>query len=407
MVRQKAFAGKLLVLFVMFICVIFITFMNYGIPVFAAELWQPSTSITMSSLKMNMQFNENVESGTYSFANFQGKNSGLINIWMDGGRVYNGHLKYQIKFDLTGSFTGDSDKEKLDGIIYSPLASQSLYISARTLESTTTSCVIEVDVCFNDFYVRSSVQQFLPLYCDLSLNVAYSGSSPNDYIHSGMVEVLVEATYLVSNCTFDTYDINASENYNDSITEILGDISESGTENVDLQKESNKLQEESNILQSESNELLDKSNELQEESNETQKNIFEKITDFFDNFFSRLGDFLLGLIVPSAEDLTAFLDEVNAWFSDRLGFIWYPFGFAVDAVSALAGGDANTQFTVPALQINMLGGTYTIWNEMSVDIDAFDIFKYVRLFTSFICVGGIVALAYNKWDEWIGGHGVG
>lgn len=160
-------------------------------------------------------------------------------------------------------------------------------------------------------------------------------------------------------------------------------------------------------LQSEANELQEEANTLQEEANETSKNIFEKITDFFDNFFTRLGDFLLGLIVPSSVDLTAFLNEVNDWFSERLGFIWYPFSFAVDAVNALAGGEADTGITVPALTLNMFGGSYTIWNEMHVDLDAFGIFKYVRVFTSFLCVGGIVALAYNKWDEWIGGHGVG
>lgn len=170
-----------------------------------------------------------------------------------------------------------------------------------------------------------------------------------------------------------------------------------------IQQESQKEQE----LQQEGNQLQEEANTLQEEANETSKNIFEKITDFFDNFFSRLGDFLLGLIVPSSDDLTAFLNEVNDWFSERLGFIWYPFSFAVDAVSALAGGTADTGITVPALTLNMFGGTYTIWNEMQVDLDAFGIFRYVRLFTSFICVGGIVALAYNKWDEWIGGHGVG
>ena len=171
--------------------------------------------------------------------------------------------------------------------------------------------------------------------------------------------------------------------------------------------ESNSLQEQQNQLQGEGNALQEEANTLQEEANETQKNIFDKIADFFDNFFSRLGDFLLGLIVPSAEELTTFLDEVNAWFSDRLGFIWYPFSFAIDMVSALAGGSADTGFKVPGFSLNILGTEYQIWSGMTVDMDAFGIFRYVRIFTSFLLVGGIVKLAYDKWDEWIGGHGVG
>lgn len=163
----------------------------------------------------------------------------------------------------------------------------------------------------------------------------------------------------------------------------------------------------SGTLQEQANNLQEEANTLQEEANETQKNIFDKIADFFDNFFSRLGEFLLGLIVPSAEELTAFLDEVNVWFGERLGFIWYPFSFAVDMVAALANGTADTGFQVPEFKLNILGTEYQIWGGMTVDMDAFGIFQYVRIFTSFLLVAGIVKLALDKWDEWIGGHGVG
>lgn len=152
------------------------------------------------------------------------------------------------------------------------------------------------------------------------------------------------------------------------------------------------------------NTLQEEANTLQEEANETSKNIFEKITDFFDNFFSRLGDFLLNIIVPTSEQLTEFLDRVNAWFSERLGFIWYPFSLAVDMVSALAGGAADTGFTVPAFKLSFQGTEYTIWGDFSVDLDAFGVFKYVRIFTSFIICGATVSLAVKKWDDWIGGR---
>ena len=169
----------------------------------------------------------------------------------------------------------------------------------------------------------------------------------------------------------------------------------------------NELQEEANAMQSQEIQLQEEANQLQEEANETGKSLLEKVTDFFDNFFSRLGEFLLGLIVPSADELTVFLDEVNDWFGERLGFIWYPFSFAVDMVSALANGTAETGFQVPEFKLDILGTEYQIWPGMTVDMDAFGIFRYVRIFTSFLLVAGIVKLAYDKWDEWIGGHGVG
>ena len=155
---------------------------------------------------------------------------------------------------------------------------------------------------------------------------------------------------------------------------------------------------------------------------DSSKNIFELLRDFFGSFFEKivasvknaiestfdaLGEKIKSWFIPTPEELTAFLDEVNAWFSERLGFIWYPFSLALDLVSALAGGSSDQQFVVPALHLNILGESYAIWNEITVDLDAFGIFKYVRLFTSFLLVSAVIKLAIDKWDEWIGGHGTG
>lgn len=196
-----------------------------------------------------------------------------------------------------------------------------------------------------------------------------------------------------------------------SVSNVVSNIQQQTTQqHADSQSQQSAIEQQTQQQINDSaveQQLQEEANTLQEEANETQKNIFDKIADFFDNFFSRLGDFLLGLIVPSAEELTAFLDEVNDWFGERLGFIWYPFSFAVDMVSALANGTADTGFQVPEFRLNILGTEYQIWGGMTVDLDAFGIFKYVRIFTSFLLVGGIVKLAYDKWDEWIGGHGVG
>lgn len=179
---------------------------------------------------------------------------------------------------------------------------------------------------------------------------------------------------------------------------------EKSEEEIALQEQQNQLQQEQNTLQEEQNALQEEENKLQEESNETQKNIFEKIVDFFDNFFDRLGDFLLHIIVPSAEELTAFLDEVNTWFGERLGFLWFPFSFAIEIVQVFALGEADSMFRVPGFKLNILGTEYQIWNELTVDMDAFGIFKYVRFFTSALLISGVVKLAVSKWDAWIGGR---
>lgn len=170
------------------------------------------------------------------------------------------------------------------------------------------------------------------------------------------------------------------------------------------QEEGNALQEEANTIAEEGNALQSEANDLQREANETSKGIFDKVSDFFGSFFSKLGEALLSLVVPTSEQLSEFLTEVNDWFSARLGFIWYPFSFAVDMVTALAGGTADESFQVPAFSMHLLGQDFTIWQAQTVDLDAFGIFSYVRFFTSALVVAGVVKLAWDKWNDWIGGR---
>lgn len=81
------------------------------------------------------------------------------------------------------------------------------------------------------------------------------------------------------------------------------------------------LQEQTKI-QNEQLEETKKQTEIAEEQKETTKGIFAKITDFFGSFFDNLIEMVRNLIVPSSDDLLAFLGEVNDWFGERLGFIW-------------------------------------------------------------------------------------
>lgn len=142
---------------------------------------------------------------------------------------------------------------------------------------------------------------------------------------------------------------------------------------------------------------------IAEEQKETTKGIFGKISSFFASFFENIINAVASMVLPDSDELMAFLDEVNTWFGDRLGFIYYPFDLAVQLVQAFAGGDANQEFTVPALTLNILGEQYAIWESFTVDLDAMGIFVYVRYFTSAMLCLGVGKLAVDKWDDWIGG----
>lgn len=228
------------------------------------------------------------------------------------------------------------------------------------------------------------------------LTVAYSGyRRVHPYFTSAQISNDSAVNFTFDNritCNFVSWDVYDSTN-GDAIIQILNNTRALVNDNAGLVGAIN----HGNDLQEETNDLL-------EEQNQTQSGIFAKITEFFNGFFTNLGNSLLNLVVPTSAQLTEFLGRVNTWFSARLGFIWYPFDLAIRLVSAFAGGTQTSQFTIPALTLNLMGTQYTIVNSTVIDMDAFGIYVYVRLFTSFLLVSSTVSLAGKKWDEWIGGH---
>lgn len=245
---------------------------------------------------------------------------------------------------------------------------------------------------------------------EVQLVINYSGAGFSDSSIIGSLGVsTLELT--VNPSSFVLYGVRVISTGDNAIVNAIHGLGGSVEVQIEKSEAEIALQEQQNQLQQEQNDKLDEQINNQEElieqekeGNATKKKLLEKITDFFDNFFDRLGDFLLHIIVPSAEELTAFLDEVNEWFGERLGFLWFPFSFAIEVVQVLADGEADSNFRVPGFSLNIQGTQYQIWNELSVDMDAFGIFRYVRFFTSALLVSGVVKLAVSKWDAWIGGR---
>lgn len=135
----------------------------------------------------------------------------------------------------------------------------------------------------------------------------------------------------------------------------------------------------------------------------TDDSIMGMISNFFSRFFSNFLDMLKRAIIPSSDDLWSLLNDMNDWFSERLGFIWYPFDLAFRVVEAFHLGEANNIIKVPAIHLNMLGGI-TLYEGGEFDIDPIGIFDYIKFFTSAIMACSVVSLAKVKWDEWIGGR---
>jgi hypothetical protein len=139
------------------------------------------------------------------------------------------------------------------------------------------------------------------------------------------------------------------------------------------------------------------------EPEETEKGIFVSIQNFFSGFFSNFGNMLKDLFIPSKQQMQFLFSDIEVFFSERLGFLWFPFDLAITIVETFTYGEAATTFKVPAIDINILGGVH-LYDGGEFPIDQVGILPTVKVFTSIMLACGVAALAYRKWDEWIGGH---
>lgn len=129
--------------------------------------------------------------------------------------------------------------------------------------------------------------------------------------------------------------------------------------------------------------------------------IFGLLSNFFSGFFSDFGAMLKNLFIPSSSDMQLLLEDMQVFFSEKFGFLWYPFDQAIQIVDAFSSGTADSEFQVPACTLN-LGpgiGTVTMWHEQSIDLDPIGIAQYVRFFTSAIICCSVAMLAWKKFDE--------
>ena len=390
-VYAKTFKSRLLIPILSLILFVSLPF-SVSAAVGVGSMWdgQVVVSIPDSCLYLNYDraYSYQTSDGTVTSMHngmiFKGDTNVIIDIDSNSTGVYlNGTLKKRVVVSTVAS--GPSGN-----ITYGYLTPSSLPVTMNNVFVTTSlverqsggSCSFDIFIEFDNYYVEQSIIS-LPLSVnftlDAFLNSAVSLWSP---------EILYADITVIEDYTGD---IMQYDNLED-VPSVDGYFAEQNTTIINQSQTQIQNQEIQNQLQTEQN-------QLQQESNEQNKN-------FMDNFFGNLGNTVLSWIVPSSEQITTFFDEVNAWFSDRLGFVWYPFDLAYQLVSAFAQGDANTNFKVPGFTLNFQGQQLTIWQPLEVDIDAFGIFQYVRFFTSTILVCGVIKMAIDKWDEWIGGHAV-
>lgn len=172
--------------------------------------------------------------------------------------------------------------------------------------------------------------------------------------------------------------------------------------NDKLDEQNNKLDEQTNAIK---------------ESNETNKGIWETIKDilsyinpFSENFFvykliELLVDAIKSLFIPSDDFFGNYFTDLKEWFSDRLGFLFYPFELIIDILTKIL----SINFSEPIFNVPNISEPFTghkIINAITFNLNSLlenNIFNTVHSIY-FICVDAfitfkLVNLFKRKYEE--------
>lgn len=142
-----------------------------------------------------------------------------------------------------------------------------------------------------------------------------------------------------------------------------------------------------------------KSNEIAEETKETTKGIFGSIKEFFGSFFDNLIESVIGLFVPSTEEMGDLFGQLNDFFSDRFGFLYAPFDYMIQLLGVFTSSTGTTGITFPGFSI--MG--YEVWPDITYDLASEplvgDILGYVRIGTGVLLAGYFIMFLQDFFKE--------
>ena len=176
-------------------------------------------------------------------------------------------------------------------------------------------------------------------------------------------------------------------------------------------------QDETNSRLDDQNKKLDEQNEKLDEQNKTSKGIWDTIKEvlsyinpFSENFFvykliSLLIDAIKSLFIPSDDFFSNYFTNLKDWFSDRLGFLFYPFELIMDILDKIV----NINFSDPVIHIPDINEPFTNNKLISATIFDFNsllsnsILKNIHdiylVGVDVVIVIALVNLAKRKWEE--------
>lgn len=111
---------------------------------------------------------------------------------------------------------------------------------------------------------------------------------------------------------------------------------------------------------------------------------------------------LKGLFIPSDDFFKTYFDDLSVWFSDRLGFLFFPIEVFLEIIELFMGvTDVDFVLTLPPLKVS----GYYLWEEMSFNFTEFAnthfgfLLEKLRLVTGVYLIFCFLQWCHDKWEE--------
>ena len=171
-------------------------------------------------------------------------------------------------------------------------------------------------------------------------------------------------------------------------------------------------------MQQSQNNKLDEQNKKLDEQNKTSKGIWDTLKDLLsyinplsENFFvykliELLVDAIKSLFIPSDGFFNDFFTNLKEWFSDRLGFLFYPFELLIDLLNRILNINLNEPtFSIPEVREPSTGNVLFYekkfnFNDILLQNEAFETMHNIYfIIVDAIVVFGLVNLIKKKLEE--------
>lgn len=336
---------------------------------------------------------------TYSFT--YNNTESRINI---GNTYLPDSYSYDFEFDEYDEvFSAEDDLFWYLGSMASIFTTDSQYYGYRVVMERTSKTSISYSNCVESRWVLGTATDLMS-----GANVGnYDGVEAERvafWIPSNHSQVQIRLAPLFRFSTHETssslgsYTINALYSFT-----IIGYKTEAEYGNA-MNNIQNELQNQTQEMQNQTQEMEEQTGELKEQTS-TQKGMLSKMTEFFGGFFDNLVDSVIGLFVPSSEEMSAILSRFNTFFEETFGVLFYPFTVLGRCINYLITCDHHTSAMFPSFSI--MG--YKVWDNIYFDLTSIPIvatiFGYVRTGMGVAITFAFINYMRNFFDKRFGGGG--